>query len=170
MAPRCLPIAQESFVVSFFSDHQWTADSEEASLRSITTMARHGRRVSLTSRCLRVVEGFEDGSGLTRTSCYRRSSDLTGTFFGRRVVLSADNPTYETLLRWSGRLPFFYPSRRVISLDKLKGTTSVPMCTIFENRCVPFTFFTVFLLPMCSNAVPLSIFYRPVAPLASCFN
>ena len=61
MAPRCPPMAQESFIVSFRSDYQWTADSEEASLRSIMTMARHGRRVSLTSRCLRVVEGFEDG-------------------------------------------------------------------------------------------------------------
>jgi hypothetical protein len=49
------------FVVAFYSNYVWTADSEEASKMPIMTMARHGRRVSLPSRCLRVVKGFDEG-------------------------------------------------------------------------------------------------------------
>ena len=75
MAPCCSAIAQESFVVSFYSNYQRTPNSEEASLMSIMTMARHGRHDSLASRCLRVVEGFaERFSDVGK--CGRRSSDL----------------------------------------------------------------------------------------------
>jgi hypothetical protein len=89
------------------------ADSKEASLMSIMTMARHGRQLSLPSRYLRMVEGFEERDSRTWASVV---DEVLISVCWQESVFSTKNPTYKNLLEWSGRRTFFAPSGTVISL------------------------------------------------------